>query len=167
MWLIMRGALDDKVAEIYRFYIVPASNIRRSGTLFLRTSRRATVSGLPRERLAVDADQGETRSRDPKASTTRRCTMKICVANGLVLLDYKTSNGVYSDMLIQLAAYKNLWEENRPDLPITGGCHLLRFAKERGDFAHHYFQELDDEWEQFLLFRQAYDLDKALKKRAA
>ena len=24
-------ALDDKVAEIYRFYIVPASNIRRSG----------------------------------------------------------------------------------------------------------------------------------------
>jgi len=26
MWLIMRGALDDKVAEIYRFYIVPASN---------------------------------------------------------------------------------------------------------------------------------------------
>jgi hypothetical protein len=43
MWLIMRGALDDKVAEIYRFYIVPASNTRRSGTLFLRTSRRATI----------------------------------------------------------------------------------------------------------------------------
>jgi protocatechuate 4,5-dioxygenase, beta chain len=26
MWLIMRGALDDKVDEIYRFYTVPASN---------------------------------------------------------------------------------------------------------------------------------------------
>jgi protocatechuate 4,5-dioxygenase beta chain len=26
MWLIMRGALDDRVVEIYRFYIVPASN---------------------------------------------------------------------------------------------------------------------------------------------
>jgi protocatechuate 4,5-dioxygenase, beta chain len=26
MWLIMRGALDDKVEEIYRFYTVPASN---------------------------------------------------------------------------------------------------------------------------------------------
>ncbi len=26
MWLIMRGALDDKVREIYRFYHVPASN---------------------------------------------------------------------------------------------------------------------------------------------
>ena len=26
MWLIMRGALDDHVKEIYRFYHVPASN---------------------------------------------------------------------------------------------------------------------------------------------
>ncbi|HWG05411.1 MAG TPA: class III extradiol dioxygenase subunit beta [Beijerinckiaceae bacterium] len=26
MWLVMRGALDDKVSETYRFYTVPASN---------------------------------------------------------------------------------------------------------------------------------------------
>ena len=26
MWLIMRGALDDKVNETHRFYHVPASN---------------------------------------------------------------------------------------------------------------------------------------------
>jgi protocatechuate 4,5-dioxygenase beta chain len=26
MWLIMRGALGDKVDEVYRFYTVPASN---------------------------------------------------------------------------------------------------------------------------------------------
>ena len=26
MWLIMRGALDDDVKEVYRFYHVPASN---------------------------------------------------------------------------------------------------------------------------------------------
>jgi protocatechuate 4,5-dioxygenase beta chain len=26
MWLIMRGALDDQVDEVYRFYTVPASN---------------------------------------------------------------------------------------------------------------------------------------------
>jgi protocatechuate 4,5-dioxygenase, beta chain len=26
MWLVMRGALDDKVEEAYRFYTVPASN---------------------------------------------------------------------------------------------------------------------------------------------
>ncbi|MBO0749772.1 MAG: protocatechuate 3,4-dioxygenase, partial [Porphyrobacter sp.] len=26
MWLIMRGALGDKVEELYRFYHIPASN---------------------------------------------------------------------------------------------------------------------------------------------
>jgi protocatechuate 4,5-dioxygenase beta chain len=26
MWLIMRGALGDKVREVYRFYHVPASS---------------------------------------------------------------------------------------------------------------------------------------------
>jgi protocatechuate 4,5-dioxygenase, beta chain len=26
MWLIMRGALDDRVREVHRFYHVPASN---------------------------------------------------------------------------------------------------------------------------------------------
>ena len=83
----------------------------------------------------------------------------------LCLVDWKTSNGVYPDYLLQLAAYKQLWEENHPDRPITGGFHLCRFSKENADFAHHYFGELDEAWEQFKLFRQAYDIDKRLKKR--
>jgi len=82
----------------------------------------------------------------------------------LTLVDWKTSNSVYPDMLIQLAAYKQLWEENFPDRPLYG-FHLCRFSKEHGDFAHHYYSELNDAWEQFKLFRQAYDLDKLLKKR--
>ena len=85
----------------------------------------------------------------------------------LVLLDWKTSNGVYTDHLIQLAAYLHLWDENHPDQPIEGGAHLVRFAKESGDFAHHYYPALPEAWQQFLLFRQAYDIDKQLKKRAA
>lgn len=84
----------------------------------------------------------------------------------LCLLDWKTSNGIYQDYLIQLAAYKQLWDENNPQRPITGGFHLCRFAKSHGDFSHHYWPELDDAWEQFKLFRRAYDLDKSLKKRA-
>jgi len=83
----------------------------------------------------------------------------------LCLLDWKTSNGVYQDYIIQLAAYKNLWEENHPEQLLVGGFHLLRFSKEHADFAHHYWSELDDAWEQFKLFRRAYDLDKKLKKR--
>jgi hypothetical protein len=85
--------------------------------------------------------------------------------NRLCLLDWKTSNGVYPDYLIQLAAYGQLWDENNPDNPITGGFHLCRFSKEHADFAHHYWAELDDAWEQFKLFLKAYQLDKRLKKR--
>jgi len=83
----------------------------------------------------------------------------------LCILDWKTSNGIYPDYLIQIAAYHQLWGENHPDEPITGGYHLLRFSKEHADFAHHYWSELNDALEQFKLFRQAYDLDKLLKKR--
>jgi len=82
----------------------------------------------------------------------------------LFLLDWKTSNGVYSDYLIQLAAYAILWEENYPDMPLSG-FHLLRFSKEYADFSHHYWSNLDDAKEMFLLYCQAYGLDKKLKKR--
>jgi hypothetical protein len=83
----------------------------------------------------------------------------------LCILDWKTSNGVYLDYLLQIAAYNNLWIEAHPDQPLTGGFHLLRFSKEHADFAHHYWSELDEAWEMFLLFRRAYDLDKLLKRR--
>lgn len=89
------------------------------------------------------------------------------VGGELCLLDWKTSNGVYQDYLIQLAAYAMLWEETRPNEPLVGGFHLCRFAKEHGDFSHHYWANLDEAKEQFILFRRAYDLDKRLKKRAA
>ena len=93
-------------------------------------------------------------------------TLDALMAHGkLALGDWKTSNGVYQDMIIQLAAYKNLWEENHPDRPIDGGFHLCRFSKDHADFTHHFWAELDDAWEQFKLFRAAYDIDKKLKKR--
>ncbi len=95
------------------------------------------------------------------------CPDAIGEINGeLCLVDWKTSNGIYPDYLIQLAAYKQLWEENNPDRPLTGGFHLCRFAKSHGDFAHHYYPNLDNAWEQFKLFLQAYEIDKELKKRA-
>jgi protocatechuate 4,5-dioxygenase beta chain len=40
MWLIMRGALDDKVDEVYRFYTVPASNTA-VGHIILENKRKA------------------------------------------------------------------------------------------------------------------------------
>jgi hypothetical protein len=85
----------------------------------------------------------------------------------LCLVDWKTSNGVYGDYLLQLAAYKLLWEENHPDKPLTGGFHLCRFSKDHGDFAHHYYRELDSAREMFIHLRKAYEFDGELKKRAA
>lgn len=92
----------------------------------------------------------------------------------IVLLDWKTSNGVYQDYIIQLAAYQHLindgirMDDGKPlGFKVSKGAHLLRFAKEHPDFGHHYFGELDDAWRQFVLFREAYEIDKVLKKRAA
>lgn len=93
------------------------------------------------------------------------CPDAIGEINGeLCLLDWKTSTGVYPDYMIQLAAYNQLWIENFPDRPLKG-FHLCRFAKDYPDFSHHYWGELDQAWEQFKLYRIAYDIDKELKKR--
>jgi len=83
----------------------------------------------------------------------------------LALGDWKAANAVYGDYLCQLAAYGLLWTENE-DEPLTGGFHLVRFSKSEGDMEHRYFPALDDALELFLLLRRAYDLDKAVAKRA-
>lgn len=83
----------------------------------------------------------------------------------LVLLDWKTSSGVYTDFLYQLALYRVLWNENHPDNPLTGGSHLCRFAKENGDFAHHFYPDLTDAERGGLMMVELYNIDKGLKKR--
>jgi hypothetical protein len=93
--------------------------------------------------------------------------------DGIVLLDWKSSNAVYSDYLIQLAAYGHLLEHGRR--MDTGeylklkprAFFLLRFSKDFPDFEFRRFGALDSAWRQFLLFREAYDIDRELKKRAA
>lgn len=90
------------------------------------------------------------------------------------LVDWKTSKAVYSDYLIQLASYGWLCEhglqQEKKYKPLgikVKGFHLCRFSKENGDFSHHYYSQLDTEWEQFLLFLKAYENDKLIKARAA
>ena len=80
--------------------------------------------------------------------------------------DWKTSNAIYGDYLIQIAAYGKLWQENFPDDPIKGGFHLLRFDKTYGDFSHRWWAELDKAWEAFLHLRALYEIEKELKARA-
>ena len=80
--------------------------------------------------------------------------------------DWKTASGVYWEGLLQLAAYKELWNENFPDTPIDGECHLIRFDRDNGDFHHHSWPELDSAWKAFLLMRTLYELKKEISKRA-
>jgi protocatechuate 4,5-dioxygenase beta chain len=46
MWLIMRGALDDNVDEVYRFYTVPASNTA-VGHIILENRKKAAAKRAP------------------------------------------------------------------------------------------------------------------------
>ena len=60
MWLIMRGALDDKVDEVYRFYTVPASNTA-VGHIILENrgkgggARKRAAAGATRQAAARQA----------------------------------------------------------------------------------------------------------------
>lgn len=76
------------------------------------------------------------------------------------LIDFKTSNDVYADHKIQLAAYNQLLYENGFTVH---GFHLLRFGKDDAEFAHHYYSDLSREWEAFILLRRLYDLKKEMK----
>jgi hypothetical protein len=80
-----------------------------------------------------------------------------------VLLDWKSSNRIYADYIVQVAAYVKLLEECRRDR-ITG-IHLLRVGKEWGDFHHHSWpvEVAELGWRAFTHQRQLYDLDKPLK----
>jgi protocatechuate 4,5-dioxygenase beta chain len=71
MWLIMRGALDDKVEEFYRFYTVPASNTA-VGHIILENrgsgAQRRAAKGARKSRAA--------RSSAGKAGAARHAAMR-------------------------------------------------------------------------------------------
>ena len=85
-------------------------------------------------------------------------------ANGKTcFVECKTSNDIYTDFLIQLAAQKAAWDENYPDDPIRG-CHILKVHKENASFAHYYFGELPGCFDAFLCLRKLHDFKKALER---
>ena len=82
----------------------------------------------------------------------------------LVLVDWKTSKGIYADYVLQVAAYGLLWNETQLE-PITGGYYIVRFSKEYGDIETRYYPELERAEKAFLLLRELYDDIKGLEKR--
>lgn len=80
--------------------------------------------------------------------------------------DWKTSRKIYGDMVCQIAAYRNLWNENQPADEATGDGHILRFDKETGQHEHHVLtpQTLDLGFETFLKLLDVYHADRILDK---
>ena len=90
-----------------------------------------------------------------------------CIAmidGALSIIDFKTGKEVYEDHIIQIVAYAELWIENFPDNPLTGGYHIIRTGKEIAMFSHNWYGEFPYAWEVFLALRRLYDLAKEIKK---
>lgn len=84
---------------------------------------------------------------------------------GISLGDWKTSASIYAEMLIQMAAYRQLLAE--VENTHVQGVHLVRFARDTGDFSHHYFGDdaLDLGWTVFSALLTLYPAFKQLEKR--
>ena len=83
-----------------------------------------------------------------------------------ILVDWKTSKGVYLDHLIQLGAYATLIDENLPDLSPRGGAHLLRISRENATFSHYFYgpDVIEKAKRNFIKRRELWDLDEDLTK---
>ena len=132
-----------------------ASQARQGFENYLAWESQTGMKVLSLEEPMVD--EGLRYGGTPDAAT-------IEINGELALADWKTG-GVYIDHLVQLAAYRHLWNANHPNAPINGGFHLVRFSRDSGDWADHYFGELDDAFQMFKLLRDAWDFDARLKKR--
>jgi len=86
------------------------------------------------------------------------------LVDGKVLIDFKTSKAIYSDMIIQLSAYAALIRESE-GIEIDKAI-IVRFPKEDDDTEIKEFskEDLAVGLKQFKLFRKAFDIDKDLNK---
>lgn len=90
-----------------------------------------------------------------------------CIArvNGLVsLFDWKTSNSIHEDYIMQLAAYENMWNHNNPNELIEGGAYLLRIDKENGAWAFLHWDKFQVKDDITGLMTPAFDYFLALRK---
>lgn len=63
------------------------------------------------------------------------------------IVDLKTSNNIYPDHRIQIAAYGQLWNENYPNNPVKS-YYILQLGKD-GSFAYYYYPDLTPAWAVF------------------
>ena len=85
-----------------------------------------------------------------------------CIIGGVPpLIDFKSSNAVYLDHRLQVAAYQQLVKHRKGFLPDTWILHL---GKDIAKFGDHHYPDLSLEWEAFKLGLKAYVLNRKLGK---
>lgn len=101
----------------------------------------------------------------------------IAVVDGnIAIVDYKSSNSIYPEYKIQIAAYIHAYEENylnvlrdaakcvnRPSAAFVKG-HLLQLGKEDGSFVHYALGDLSAEWEVFQHCLAIYKLRRRISE---
>lgn len=160
--MIHRGQPDDQIAAHVEA-MLPDPEARRkawqAAESFLTWARGITLTVLDEE---VEVSSEALNAVGHIDAVARQGTGR---AASLVLLDWKTSGGFYTDYLVQIAAYWGLWNASHGPRDQLAGGHLLRISKDTSDFHHTYVDDLHEPWEQFLRLREAYEIDKRLKKR--
>lgn len=89
------------------------------------------------------------------------CLDAVGMLNGeAVLLDFK-SKTLYAEQIVQVAAYRKLWNEHHPDMRLES-AHILGLTE---GFHHHQptAEALDAGWELFLRLLDIYRIKKAVK----
>ncbi|MFL5093002.1 MAG: class III extradiol dioxygenase subunit beta [Xanthobacteraceae bacterium] len=72
MWLVMRGAIDDKVDEVYRFYTVPASNTAVGHIILENRQRSGPKRTAARKSKSKRSAPATTRRAAARAKTAVR-----------------------------------------------------------------------------------------------
>lgn len=84
------------------------------------------------------------------------------VDGGICIIDFKTSNNIYPEHIIQVAAYRELYQHvyNKP----VQACHILKLSKEDSSFEHHALsnEKLDKAYKAFLDCLDLNDIRKCL-----
>ncbi len=88
------------------------------------------------------------------------------LVNENILVDFKTSKGIYADYLVQGSAYAKLIEENESRK--IDKFIICRFPKDNSQTEIKEFskEDLDNAFSYFKLLRKAFDLDKQINKLA-
>jgi hypothetical protein len=97
------------------------------------------------------------------------CPDAVGTSDGVyVLPDWKCANGTYPGVVLQVAAYRALWNENNPDRPIER-CMCLRVGKQEADFHYHDWTADTMDWafDIFLKQFELYQAEKRLKRLAS